>query len=67
MDLENFDTASRRCTGVSNDLFDGQLVDYTTTVERVVVECTLVDCNPLTPLLPFVRDLSQSCPWVHFV
>jgi len=27
--LENFATASRRCTGVINELLDGQLVDYT--------------------------------------
>ena len=29
VDLENFATASRRCTGVINKLVDGQLVDYT--------------------------------------
>jgi len=29
VDLENFATASRRCTGVINELVDGQLVDYT--------------------------------------
>jgi len=28
-DLENFATASHRCTGVINELVDGQLVDYT--------------------------------------
>ena len=27
--LENFTTASRRCTGVTSNLVDGQLVDYT--------------------------------------
>jgi len=40
VDLENFATASRRCTGVINELVDGQLVDYTYDVERVVAECT---------------------------
>jgi len=29
VDLENFATASHRCTGVINKLVDGQLVDYT--------------------------------------
>jgi len=29
LDLENFATGSRRCTGVINKLVDGQLVDYT--------------------------------------
>jgi len=29
VDLENFATASHRCTGVINELVDGQLVDYT--------------------------------------
>ena len=29
VDLENFATASHRCTGVTNELVDGQLVDYT--------------------------------------
>jgi len=38
LDLENFVTGSRRCTGVIN--VDGQLVDLPTTVERVVAECT---------------------------
>ena len=52
LDVENFATASRRCTGVIN--VDGQLVGYTvetvlsitvstvtpSTVERVVAECT---------------------------
>ena len=27
--LENFATASRRCNGVTSNLVDGQLVDYT--------------------------------------
>jgi len=29
LDLENFATASRRCTGVINEVVDGQIVDYT--------------------------------------
>ena len=28
VDLENFATASRRCTGVINELVDGRCVDY---------------------------------------
>ena len=59
LDLENFATASRRCTGVIN--VDRQLVDYTYDGR----ECRgwmhkLVDCNPLTPLLQFVLDLSYK-------
>jgi len=29
VDLENFATASHRCTGVMNELVNGQIVDYT--------------------------------------
>ena len=29
VDLENLATASHQCTGVINELVDGQLVDYT--------------------------------------
>jgi len=38
LDLENFGTASRRCTGVIN--VDGQLVDNTYDGKLVVAECT---------------------------
>ena len=39
LDLENFATASRRCTGVIN--VDGQLVDYAyMTIKDIVAECT---------------------------
>jgi len=63
LDLEIVATAGRRCTDVMN--VDGQLVDYTTTVKRVVAECTSLLhvgllCNPLTPLLRFVLDLSYK-------
>ena len=62
-DLENFATASHRCTGVIN--VDGQLVDYTYDSKgaswlNAQVYYTLVDCNPLTPLLRFVLDLSYK-------
>ena len=61
--LRNVATASRRCTDVMNA--DGQLVDYTTTVKRVVAECTSLLhvgllCIPLSPLLRFVLDLSYK-------
>jgi len=63
LDLAIVATASRQCTCVMN--VDGQLVDYTTTVKRVVAECTSLLhvgllCNPLSPLLRFVLDLSYK-------
>ena len=58
LDLENFASASHRRLSAINKLIIGQHVDYAYGVERVVAECTsLVDCNPLTPLLRFVLDL----------
>jgi len=53
--------ASRRCIGVINKLTVSLWITPTT-AKHVVAEYTsfytLVDCNPLTPLLWFVLDLS---------
>jgi len=51
VDLENFATASRRCTGVINELFDDQLVDYIcdSRAREVIRSYALFDCNPLSP------------------
>jgi len=51
--------------GVINKLVDGQLVDYIydgsdSSWLNVQVYYTLVDCNPLIPLLRFVLDLSST-------
>ena len=72
LDLENFATASRQCTGVIN--VDGPLVDYAYYGKgrrgwmhkfvirwSTVTHCVcVVYCNPLTPLLQFVLDLSYK-------
>ena len=65
LDLENFATPSHRCIHVINQLVDVSLWITPTTVKRVIAECrrvyyTLVDCNPLTPLLRLVLDLSYT-------
>jgi len=63
LDLENFTTASLRCTGVIKStvsLWSASWLNarvYHTLWLNARVYHTLVDCNPLTPLLRFVLDL----------
>jgi len=61
VDFENFATASRRSTGVMNELLDGRLVDYTYNGRaRRGWMHTLLYCDRLTPLLRFVLKLSYK-------
>ena len=63
LDLENFATASRLCTGTPINSSTVSLWITLTTVKCVVTECTshtLIYCNTLTPLLRFVLDLSYK-------
>jgi len=61
MDLGNFATTSRRCIQVLSTNSSTVGVWITPMLNaQVYYKLTLVDCNPLTPLLRFVLDLSYK-------
>ena len=63
LDLENFATASRWCGRLNSSTVE--LVDHTyegrAPRDWIHTVCySLIDCNPLTPLLRFILDLLQN-------
>jgi len=65
LDLENFATASHQCIGVINNsrrqsACGLHLRRSSALWLNAQVYYMLVDCNPLTPLLRFVLDLSYK-------